>query len=422
MRVVPGNFVTSRSAAFGRLMVLLACVALPVAPLTAQSGEEAKPAETKKQDEADAKQEKKEGDQPADLESLVKAYGKAGGAKAKREIIAKIFAVDGAAEKLAEMVKADSKLKSVFDAYKMQICVNAFRQLEKKHPGQNLTYAGQFEPLKKYGKLASEGALLLMKDYDLHTEADRAKSWEILADLDDKSVLPELRKIAEDFLYADQVQLGAIYSMAALGDPTGIEKKAQEYRDRAKEEPRSSLSCHMQIAFIYSHGRMYKKAIGVQNDLISYFHKILQEHGAEMPAEQKQAYRLQLANLFYNSACSHSLMKDMKGAYAKLQMALQYAHDNYIKLIPRDGDFRNLRADKDYKKWFELAKAKKLPPLKAPAKSDEKPDAEASGESKAGEAPAGGDEKAGDEKAGGASGEGSGEAAPEREAAKKNTK
>ena len=107
---------------------------------------------------------------------------------------------------------------------------------------------------------------------------------------------------------------------------------------------------------------MYKQAIGVHNGLIGHLRMLLQQ-GQDRPAEEKKQIEDTLANLYYNSACSHSLMKDYKWAYVKLQMCLDLVHDNYIKLIPRDGDFKNLREHEKFEKWFELAKQKKLPPL-----------------------------------------------------------
>jgi hypothetical protein len=286
-------------------------------------------------------------------------------------------------EQLRKLDRAARQATALRGALYMEIVVDAFRQVEKKHKNLNLVFTGQFSHLKKFGKRAVRGALLLMKDIDLHKDQYHNKAWEVLADLGDKSVLKDLKEISTDFLMDDAIQLGAVYAMAALGDLSGIKQKIAECDERIQDDPRNRISYELQKANIYYHGRQYKQAIRIYAHIIATFEQALKERGDEMPEDQRKAYESNIANWAYNCACNLTLDKNLPGAYHMLAMCLKRESDpaNYLENIGRDGDLKNLREDKHFKKWFENAKKGEFPKVPPGAK---KPEEKASPEGKPG--------------------------------------
>jgi len=284
-------------------------------------------------------------------------------------------------EALRKLDQAARQATTLRGALYMEIVVDAFRQLEKKHKNLNLVYEGQFSHLKQSGKRAVRGALLLMKDIDLHKDEYHNKAWEVLADLGDKSVLKELKEISTDFLMDDVIQLGAVYAMAALGDLSGIKQKIAECDERIQDDPRNRLSYELQKATIYYHGRQYKEAIRIYANIIAHFERILKERGDEIQEEDRKALKSRIANLAYNCACNLSLAKNLPGAYAMLAVCLKREADpaNYLENIGRDGDLKNLREDKHFKEWFKNAQKGEFPKVPPGAK---KPEEKASPEGK----------------------------------------
>ncbi|MBN2489452.1 MAG: hypothetical protein JXQ29_01190 [Planctomycetes bacterium] len=245
----------------------------------------------------------------------------------------------------------------VRDALHMEVVVNAFRELEKKHGNLNLVYAGQFEHLRKIGPRAVRGALALMRDLDLHPEDHHRKAWEVLADLGDRSVLGELKDISTDFLMDDEIQLGAVYAMAALGDKSGIEMKIRECQQRARDDRSQEIPMAFRMATIYYHGRQYKEAVRIYEGMLQLFETRLKEGLSEMSARQAESWRAEIANMAYNCACNLALDENLAGTYAMLARCLAHEADraNYLENIQRDGDLRHLRADEGFKAWYEKA-------------------------------------------------------------------
>jgi hypothetical protein len=353
------------------------------------------------------------------VDKLMAAYQKATSAKEKQVVVTQLFArgepawkqVEGTADEARTRAEAMRKAQAetpaseqaetiraleatarhmgkLRDALYMEIVANAFRQVEKKH-GLNLIFAGQFEHLKKFGPRAVRGAMLLMKDIDLHPEGYHRKAWEVVADVGtkgDKAVLAELKDISTDFLMEDEIQDGAVYAMAVLGDTSGLERKIKEYQERAQEDPRQSFPSMEKIASIYYHSRQYKKSAGVYFTLIQQIQKILEANQDKLSEKQKVGYGDWVANLAYNCACSLSLDKNFPGAYSMLALCLK--NDSDVKKIhaniQRDGDLKNLREHEAFKAWFEDAKKGKFPDVPPGAKPV---DPEKKAEPPAGEAP-----------------------------------
>jgi len=313
-------------------------------------------------------------DDSAKIDSLIQKYFDSFKDKeARQKIVSELYQLGEAAMVKVESLGDEKKAKALRDAMYMEILVSEFRAIEKKHPDMNLIFVGQFTHLKKHGKRAVKGAMLLLKDFSLHEDRHHARGGEVLADLGDKSVLKELKDISEDFLMEDNIQLAAVYAMAALGDTSGIDKKIKEYQERIKDEPRNANFIQEQIANIYYHGRQFKKAANIYMRFITGYKNLLKERGADMEEKQVAAIKAKLANLCYNGACNVCLAKNMKGTYYLLSECLKLDKERgtYIKSIPRDGDLMGLREDKGFKEWYENAKKGVFPEFKMPEKKPE---------------------------------------------------
>ena len=374
-----------------RTLILLAAVLAAALLLTPVPAQEEAAGDTGKAGNADEK-----------ITNLIKSYDEAFKDKAKRQkIVSTLYPLGEGAmarvetraeevKKRLEALKAQKKAdpeadlaaalektareekqaRALKEAMYMEILVNEVRALEKKYPDQSLVFVGQFTHMKKHGKRAVQGALLLMKDFNLHEDQHHYKAWEVLADLGDKSVLKELKDISEDFLMDDSIQLAAVYARSALGDTSGIQKKVKEYEDRIQDEPQRTLGYKLQIANIYYHGRMFKEAVKIYLPVIKYFDDILKERGSELDEKQVKGIQQNIANLCYNCACNLCLAKNLPGSYALLARCLKLDKEKgtYIKSILRDGDLRELRKNKAFKAWYDNAKKGEFPDVPPGAK------------------------------------------------------
>jgi len=380
------------------VLVVTVLLALAVAPALAQSD----PA----QDDASAK-----------IDKLIESFRQAAKDKSERQkIVTALFRLGEPAFKRAETLADEAKKEAdalreaggkspsmeqiealrkldrtarqaatLRGALYMEIVADTFRQVVEKHKNLNLVYAGQFSHLKPWGKRAVRGALLMMKDIDLHTDEYHNKAWEVLADLGDKSVIPELKEISTDFLMDDSIQLGAVYAMPALGDLSGIKQKIAECDERIQDDPRRAGNYQLQKASIYYHGRQYKEAVKIYLQMINNAEHYLKERGGELEEDDLRAAKSQIANMAYNCACNLSLANNLPGAYAMLARCLtrEAKPANYLENIGRDGDLKNLREDKHFKEWFANAKKGEFPKVPPGAK---KPEDKASPEAKPGAA------------------------------------
>lgn len=338
--------------------------------------------------------------QPASVDELIATFDVAP-RKEKRAVLEKLYALgepamkavearaDAAEKALAaaegegkrDAKKAARNARKLRDGLYMQIIVSEFRRIDKKHP-EGLTFAGQYDHMKKFGKRASLGALALLKDIDFYETPMRARAWEVLADLGDKSVMAELKDIADNYLFEDVIQTGAARALATLGDTSAIEKKVKALRKRLTEQ--GALGILNEIALTYSHARQYDEALKAYRELIAQLRALEERNRDEWSDEQMKGLHNYLATVYYNTACSYSLNKDVANAYAALESCLKITRERYPKMIERDGDLKNLRADPKFKAWFADAKKGKFPPrpekptdAAPPAPPEDKPDGQA---------------------------------------------
>lgn len=326
---------------------------------------------------------------PLGERAMVRVEARAEAAKIRLEALKAKKKADPEADLTAALEKTtreEKQARALKDAMYMEILVSEFRALDKKYPDQSLVFVGQFDHMKKHGKRAVMGAMLLMKDFNLHEDPHHYKAWEVLADLGDKSVLKELKDISEDFLMDDNIQLAAVYARSALGDTSGIEKKIKEYEERIQDEPQRKMGYMLQIANIYYHGRQFKDAVKIYLPVIKYFDDILKERGSDLDEKQVKGIQQNIANLCYNCSCNLCLSKNLPGTYALLARCLKLdkVKGTYLKSILRDGDLRGLRKDKAFKHWYDNAKKgvfpeippglkKPEPPVKKPETGEEDP-------------------------------------------------
>ena len=64
------------------------------------------------------------------------------------------------------------------------------------------------------------------------------------------------------------------------------------------------------------------------------------------------------ATVFYNLACSYSLVNNIDEALGTIKRAIEYGYDNF-EYIERDNDLDNLRRDRRFKEYFLGVKNKK---------------------------------------------------------------
>ncbi len=273
-----------------------------------------------------------------------------------------LAAAEGDAKRAAKKAARDAR--RLRDGLYMQIIVSEFRRIDKKHP-EGLTFAGQYDHMKKFGKRATLGALALLKDIDFYETPIRTRAWEVLADLGDKSVNAELKDIADNYLFEDVIQTGAARALATLGDTSAIEKKVAALRKRFAEQRAPGIL--NDIALTYSHARQYDEALKAYRDLIAALRRIEEANREEWSDEQMKGLHNYLATVYYNTACSYSLNKDVANAYRALESCMKITRERYPQMIARDGDLKNLRADKNFKAWFAAAKKGEFPKAKAPA-------------------------------------------------------
>ena len=265
--------------------------------------------------------------------------------------------------------------------------LDRFAKTLAKAPKHPLTFAGQFNVLKPFGKHAAAGAIAILKD---PTKRRQFRNWagDAIADIGDKSVMAELKAIADDFLYEDDDQESAAFALAALGDTSETDKRIATLEDERRRT--GSLSVALRIAHVHYRARQYVKAVKMYRNILASFEKGLAAKKDEFEPEQLAQYRSWQAGWYYSLACNQSLEGKPAEAMKSLDECLRHGRDGrHLEMLMRDGDLMKVRHHATFAKWYEKARA--AVKTKSPAK---KPDAPGKAAPPA-ERPAGEKKKAG---------------------------
>lgn len=211
-----------------------------------------------------------------------------------------------------------------------------------------LTYDGQYAELADFGKGVSR-ALVAIVDDSASPFADRIAACRALADLGDKEVLPDLRRLERDVLLPHGLREQLSILLAIFGDRHAIEREIAEYERFAADRVLSvRLAALTQLANLWYRIRDYKKAVGTYEEILSIYEQVLKDQrDAGTPAEFLQAVERELTLHYYNAACSNSLYGDLDRAKEYLRRAVE-GDPTHFDNMTADGDLRRLREDPSY--------------------------------------------------------------------------
>ena len=128
-----------------------------------------------------------------------------------------------------------------------------------------LIYHGQFAALKPLGPRGARELLQILKQEDAAPEKRRRASIAI-GDIGDRSLVPELQKIMDDFLSEDWVIDITGYLMARLGDRTHVDARIADAQKSTGFPPTprylpTLIAAHTELAQLYYRTEDYETAI-----------------------------------------------------------------------------------------------------------------------------------------------------------------
>ena len=214
-----------------------------------------------------------------------------------------------------------------------------------------LIYHGQFAALKPLGARGARELLAVLRQEDDLPEKRRRASIAI-GDIGDRTLLPELQKIMDDFLTEEWVIDATGYLMARLGDRRYVDERIEAANEGTQlpATPRylpTLIAAHTELAQLNYRTGEYEKAIEHYRTKL----RLLKELEIHIRPELKSGVEAEIALLHYNLACSLSLAGQVEESFRALHTAMPHA-DVTIDMVQADGDLRALRADPRYQQWL----------------------------------------------------------------------
>jgi len=262
----------------------------------------------------------------------------------------------------AEWRRARNLRKAIY----MEIVINAFRENDEKKMSEYV-YPGQYGHLKKSGKRAVEGALMLMQGENHHSyNCYRNRAWQVVADVCDRTHIKELKKILGTATVDGEIRLGAACALGALGDCSAVEPLVVSWVSKFQKSDKNDPDRDAYITRIfelYHRSRQYEKAIFYCRKYIEQIEIMLANPPDKKPDKKPnkkavKGLRDTLARWSYNCACCYVLDRNIARGYAMLAKSLKYDREaeKTLALLKKDGELKNLFSDQGFERWFKAAK------------------------------------------------------------------
>lgn len=219
----------------------------------------------------------------------------------------------------------------------------------RDEPG--LIYHGQFRALVPLGARGSRALLVVLKNED-EPRNRRSRAAIAMGDIGDRSALPALRLITDDFLTETWLEEDVGYLMARLGDRAYVDRRLAAASEIVKLDATLGnlplvLAAHTELAQIYYRTESYGEAIKHYQQKLA----ILSDLAGRVRVELRRGVEEEIALLHYNLSCSLSLDGRIDDCMNALRRAIR--HDQVtLAMVKADGDLRALRADPRYEKFF----------------------------------------------------------------------
>ena len=244
------------------------------------------------------------------------------------------------------------------DAWVREVLEEALRE------EPDLRYHGQFKSLAVLGDDGGFALLRVFTDEDSPIPI-RNRAAGALGDVGGKAHIPELRRVAEDFLTEAWVEREAGYVMARLGDRSLVDRWI-ETNLRITREPATTANVPAQIGAHTELAEIHYRTGDYASAVTDYRKKLvlLEELRDRVDPALRVPVDDEVTLLHYNLACSLCLSGRIDESFAALETSLAHA-DITLQMVQADGDLRALRATPRYVMWLERMKAR--------AKAAEKP-------------------------------------------------
>jgi tetratricopeptide (TPR) repeat protein len=286
---------------------------------------------------------------PARVKAAVEKVLQASGDQRRRAAAELIELGPGA---LAEARRArdgapEGEARSALDHAARWLLAAKLEPILKERAESGLTFDGQYADLKAEGPEAA-GSLLALFDDEETPGSIRIAAAHALADLGTKDLLPAIRHLEEDPLLAAPLREEAGTLLAILGDDSQLRKKIQELSHKTEEKdlnPLERYGANIELSNLYYRIRRYPQAIECYDRAIGIL-EVLRSRAAKEPDLQKRL-ATELAQTYYNAACSLSLNKDVERAREMIRKAIAI-DPVFLKSLDKDGDLKNLREAHGY--------------------------------------------------------------------------
>ncbi|HLU49636.1 MAG TPA: hypothetical protein VK116_16170, partial [Planctomycetota bacterium] len=257
------------------------------------------------------------GDDAQRIEKLVEAVVQSKGV-ARRDAIAELIeSGDGATEAIraARARTDDADALRALDHVETWILAHEIYPALERGLETQLVFDGQYSDLEELGPGVAR-ALVAIVDDSATEFAVRIAACRALADVGDRSVIPELRRLGKDILlpHALREQLNVL--LAIFGDRRAIEDELADYERFAKNEMISvRLAALSQLANLSYRIRDYKRAVECYEEMISIYEQLLdRQRTAGASPQLLQVIERELTLHYYNAACSNTLHGDIEKA------------------------------------------------------------------------------------------------------------
>jgi len=286
---------------------------------------------------------------PAKLRAAIERVEKAPAAERRRTVFDLIAFGPGA---LGEVRRArdaadDPQAKEALGRAARWILAGKLKPVLIERYDTGLTFDGQYSDLRAEGPEAAESLLALLDDEESPGRV-RIAAARALADTADESILPRLRRMDSDPLLPELLQEETGVLMAIFGDTRRHEKKIQELSAKVERRTGNALQRfqdNIDLANLYYRIRRYKSAIECFDRAIEILEALRPRLSGD--PDTARGIAVELAQTYYNAACSLSLQKEIERARAMIKKAV--ALDlNTLKNLEKDGDLKNLRESPGY--------------------------------------------------------------------------
>lgn len=213
-----------------------------------------------------------------------------------------------------------------------------------------LRFHGQYAHLAVTGDAGVDALMAIFLDDDVAVQRRRSAGY-ALGDIGNDRLVPQLGKVADDFLTEEWLEREAVYLLARFGDRTRVERWIAVHTEITEQELNSRtltamLGAHSELAEVFYRIRDYATAVRHHEKKLV----LLRDLRERVVPELATALDEEIGLVRYNLACSLCLSGRIDDSFRRLEEGLEEGHVS-LAMIDRDGDLARIRADERFKTW-----------------------------------------------------------------------